>query len=183
MPVSFDSYLPGQADDDSGSNTGMAGAAIDPYAGSGTTAGAAGSPGAPATNQNGAAATTVNSPDEKNASTPPSNPAGEPTSEQARPIDKSLPGKRINNPLSLFASYTYQISLYMITPDAYDLFVQSGRQNINIFNTSSTAGPSSGGGGQGTAQQANAPAGGGAFLVAQSGGVLQDLTLIITLTI
>ena len=33
------------------------------------------------------------------------------------------PGKRIYNPLSKLASYTYQLSLYMITPDAYAALV------------------------------------------------------------
>lgn len=66
----------------------------------------------------------------------------------------SQPGKRLKNPLGEFASYTYQISLYMITADAYDAFVASGRRNINVLNTTSTA-----------ATQ------GGAFLIAQSGGV------------
>ena len=42
-----------------------------------------------------------------------------------------LPGRRLHNPLGQFASYTYQISLYMVTPAAYLLFVNSGRQDIN----------------------------------------------------
>lgn len=60
------------------------------------------------------------------------------------------PGKRTFNPLGNFASYTYQISLYMITPDAYDAFVLSGRKNINVLANEST---------------------GGAYLIAQSGGI------------
>ena len=58
-----------------------------------------------------------------------------------------LPGARLSNPLSLFASYTYQLSLYMITPDAYDLFIASGRKDIN------------------------ADGKGGAYLLVQSGGI------------
>ena len=58
-----------------------------------------------------------------------------------------LPGARLSNPLSLFASYTYQLSLYMITPDAYDLFTASGRKDIN------------------------ADGKGGAYLLVQSGGI------------
>ena len=50
------------------------------------------------------------------------------------------PGKRLQNPLSNFSSYTYQISLYMITPDAYDAFIGSGRKNINAINNISAAG-------------------------------------------
>ena len=84
-----------------------------------------------------------------------------------RSVDGTLPGRRLSNPLSAFASYTYQISLYMITPDAYNLFIQNGRKNLNAFNTGkTTSGPASGGGGQN-----NAPGVGGAFLIAQSGGI------------
>ena len=66
-----------------------------------------------------------------------------------------VPGRRLTNPLGDLSSYTYQISLYMITPDAYDAFVASGRRRINALNEA-------GGGTDG---------GGGAFLVAQSGGI------------
>lgn len=65
---------------------------------------------------------------------------------------KPKPGKRWQNPLGNFSSYTYQISLYMITPDAYDAFIQSGRKNINAF------------------QDVN-NSGNGVYLVAQSGGI------------
>ena len=63
------------------------------------------------------------------------------------------PGKRLKNPLGYFSSYTYQLSLYMITPDAYDVFVQSGRKQINALNNVD---------GNQTA---------GALLIAQSGGI------------
>ena len=70
------------------------------------------------------------------------------------------PGKRLFNPLSKLASYTYQISWYMITPDAYSEFVNSGRRNIDALKT---AGPVS---------DANPTgAGAGAYLIAQSGGI------------
>lgn len=69
---------------------------------------------------------------------------------------KSGPGKRLHNPLGNFSSYTYQISLYMVTPEAYNAFVNSGRKNINQFNRASA--------------QALTNAG-GIFLVAQSGGI------------
>ena len=68
------------------------------------------------------------------------------------PQDNSTPGKRLNNPLGNFSSYTYQLSLYMITPDAYNAFIASGRREINVF-----SGVEEGSG--------------GAFLIAQSGGV------------
>lgn len=62
------------------------------------------------------------------------------------------PGKRTQNPLGNFSSYTYQLSLYMITPDAYSAFIESGRKNINAFQDVSATGN-------------------GAFIIAQSGGV------------
>jgi len=76
-------------------------------------------------------------------------------------VDKGVgksakPGSRLQNPLGNFSSYTYQISLYMITPDAYDAFRLSGRKNINAL----------------SAKDANGQAtNGGAFLIAQSGGI------------
>lgn len=65
----------------------------------------------------------------------------------------SGPGKRTKNPLGYFTSYNYQLSLYMITPDAYDAFVQSGRKDINALNN----------------VEGNQTA--GALLIAQSGGI------------
>lgn len=46
---------------------------------------------------------------------------------------KSKPGKRPKNPLGDFSSYTYQISLYMVTPEVYNEFVSNGRKNINSY--------------------------------------------------
>lgn len=43
------------------------------------------------------------------------------------------PGTRLINPLSYLASYTYQLSLYMISPEGYEAFVASGRKNIFAF--------------------------------------------------
>lgn len=69
------------------------------------------------------------------------------TSASANATDVKKPKlKPRPNPLAKYSSYTYQISLYMITPDAYDLFVQSGRSNINQI-------------------------GNGVFLIVQSGGI------------
>ena len=67
------------------------------------------------------------------------------------------PGTRLQNPLGNFSSYTYQLSLYMITPDAHSAFVSNGRKDINAFAKS---------GGSGT---------GGAYLILQSGGVNTNL--------
>lgn len=106
--------------------------------------------------------------------------------------EKPRPGKRLSNPLSNFSSYTYQISLYMITPDAYNAFVASGRTDINAINnfgqstrltatqqqrdaaTSANAPTRTGGAANGdtstteTVATANT---GGAYLIAQSGGI------------
>lgn len=79
------------------------------------------------------------------------------------------PGKRLKNPLGSLASYTYQLSLYMITPDAYEMFVAGGRKNIHQFERSVST----------SALSKQAPANtssvtGGAYLVAQSGGIGPD---------
>lgn len=65
------------------------------------------------------------------------------------------PDKRQYNPLSEYPSYTYQLSLYMITPDAYDTFVQNNRTGIDSLYDES---------------------GKGAYLIAQSGGINNDVT-------
>jgi hypothetical protein len=61
-------------------------------------------------------------------------------------------GVRQYNPLSLYSSYTYQLSLYMISPDAYEEFNNTGRKNIFLVNDRNEGG-------------------GGAYLIAQSGGI------------
>lgn len=63
------------------------------------------------------------------------------------------------NPLSNYSSYTYRLSLYMITPDAYDVFVRNGRKDILIVN------------------EAGADCGRGAYLIAQSGGINNTSTI------
>jgi len=74
------------------------------------------------------------------------------------PQDNTNPGKRLKNPLGEFSSYTYQLSLYMITPDAYNAFIASGRREINVLNNAVGTGTGAG----------------GAFLIAQSGGINND---------
>lgn len=64
------------------------------------------------------------------------------------------PGKRLKNALGYLASYTYQISLYMITPKAYEAFIKTGRKDITVFNRANVD-----------------DTGGGAFLIAQSAGM------------
>jgi len=71
--------------------------------------------------------------------------------------NQDFPGRRLKNPLGEFASYTYQISLYMLTPDAYEAFITSGRRNINVFNNVLESGS-------------------GAYLIAQSGGINDKTT-------
>jgi hypothetical protein len=67
---------------------------------------------------------------------------------------KPKPGRRLQNPLGEFSSYTYQLTLYMITPDAYDAFIASGRKTIDVLTGANASGQS-----------------GGAYIIAQSGGV------------
>lgn len=67
------------------------------------------------------------------------------------------PGTRLQNPLGNFSSYTYQLSLYMITPDAHSAFVANGRKDINAF------------------AKAGGTGNGGAYLILQSGGVNTNL--------
>lgn len=69
-------------------------------------------------------------------------------------------GSRRFNPLSTYSSYTYQLSLYMITPDALDEFNRSGRKDIFMFNGArESVGNES-----------------GAYLIAQSGGINNPAT-------
>ncbi len=72
-------------------------------------------------------------------------------------VNTDPPGLRLQNPLGSLSSYTYQITLYMVTPDAYDAFIQTGRKSITALNSALLNGGISGSG--------------GAFVVAQSGGV------------
>jgi len=46
---------------------------------------------------------------------------------------ETMPGRRPDNPLSRLSSYTYHLSLYMITPEAYSLFVMNGETNPQDF--------------------------------------------------
>jgi len=72
-----------------------------------------------------------------------------------------IPNKRQKNPLSNLASYTYNITLYMITPDAYSAFIASGRRDINAIDNVSTSNAA-------TDVRTGTP---GAYILAQSGGV------------
>jgi len=74
------------------------------------------------------------------------------------------PGRRLKNPIGSLASYTYQLSLYMVTAPAYEAFVASGRRNIDSYGekiaTSAT-----------TPEQRRSVERNGVFLIAQSGGI------------
>lgn len=71
------------------------------------------------------------------------------------------PGKRLKNPLGALSSYNYQITLYMVTPDALKIFRENGFKDINKLGVASASGLG--------ANVGNTTA--GAFIVAQSGGV------------
>jgi hypothetical protein len=86
------------------------------------------------------------------ANTSTSNTAGYATGE--------LPGQRIQNPLSSLSSYTYQTTLYMITPDAYAAFIESGRTRIDAIKNAIDANAAAD-----TADNLS-----GAYIIAQSGG-------------
>jgi len=64
-------------------------------------------------------------------------------------------GRRLDNPLGALSSYTYQISLYMVSPTAYDTFTSTGRTKIVALQNI-----------EGSIEGA-----GSAFLIAQSGGI------------
>lgn len=107
----------------------------------------------------------------------------------AATVEIITPGKRTQNPLANFSSYTYQISLYMITPDAYSSFVLGGRKNldsiVDITTTAQTArnattsnnaptrtgGVANGNTGSPPSLSSPTPTTGGVYLIAQSGGI------------
>lgn len=76
---------------------------------------------------------------------------------------QNKPGKRLFNPLGEYPTYTYQITLYMITPDAYDAFILSGRKDINALRKATPANSS-------PAEVQN----NGAYIIVQSGGIEND---------
>jgi len=95
--------------------------------------------------------------------TPVTTVAGTSNTTTTTPVQRNVgkdpkPGTRLKNPLGNFSSYTYQLSLYMITPDAHTAFVANGRKDINAF---AKSGANSGSG--------------GAYLILQSGGVNNTL--------
>lgn len=68
----------------------------------------------------------------------------------ATPASKDFPGRRKDNPLSNFSSYAYAVSLYMVSPDVANSFINSGGKTVSIKNNP------------------------GLYVVAQSGGINND---------
>jgi hypothetical protein len=66
---------------------------------------------------------------------------------------------RMRNPLGDFSSYTYQLTLYMVSPTAYNAYVETGRKNINAIGSAQTISNRSINSNQGI------------FIIAQSGGI------------
>jgi len=76
------------------------------------------------------------------------------------------PGKRLYNPLTKYASYNYQLTLYMVTSNAYTTWVASDRKEIGIFKKAAAGGDSG----------ASGESSGGAYVIAQSGGINDNLS-------
>lgn len=75
------------------------------------------------------------------------------TVKSQKPNDETIPGRRIYNPLSQLSSYTYQITWYMVNPDAIASLNDSNYTNINTFLPTGSGGQPQ------------------AYVIAQSGGV------------
>lgn len=88
--------------------------------------------------------------------TPPEAPAT-PAAKSNKKLPKDFP-ERMSNPLSKFSSYTYQLSLYMLSPDAYNMFSNGDIGRHQVFADSVAGG-----------------LGVGARLIAQSGGANSEL--------
>ncbi len=159
--------LQGTASDDSGAQpttpasvaTEAAGTSADPPP---TPILPGGAPAQPGTERGDAAGTT---PSPNSAGSPPyDNETFTRVTEAPITTPGGRPGRRLKNPLGSLASYTYQLSLYMVTASAYEAFVAGGRRNINLY--SEELAPSAT-----TPEQREEVASNGAFLIAQSGGI------------
>lgn len=117
----------------------------------------AGTPATPGLNQNPSVVPNVGTPVNVSASGSGQGSAASPGAAGTKGKSK-LPGRRTYNPLSKLASYTYNLTLYQVSPDAYEAFLQTGRTKIDAL---AQAQPMSAAGSQ--------P--GGAFIIAQSGGI------------
>lgn len=72
-------------------------------------------------------------------------------------------GKRLKNPLGALSSYNYQLSLYMVTPDALEIFKENGYRDINKLGVAFA--------GANRPIVDNQAVSAGAYIVAQTGGV------------
>jgi hypothetical protein len=129
-----------------------------------------------------------------NAALPPATPTTIAGKSGTPAAAKTNPAPRLRkNPLGDLSSYTYQLTLYMITPDAYNAFVMSGRKDINAFqkafdesiirinseiaenNANIATSRSSPTASMGSPPASSSPqsfvTGGGVYVVAQSGGI------------
>jgi hypothetical protein len=61
------------------------------------------------------------------AGSTPAGKAGADSNPSASDAGTGLPGRRLHNPLGDFSSYTYKISLYMISPDTYNTYIAGGK--------------------------------------------------------
>lgn len=172
LPVSTTPVAPTTANPAAVGNTkpGLAGAASDDSgAGQPNPAGTTGTPPSVSAPIPGTGGTTTSpgqqpaagstTPPGNNTASTPTNASNSPNQWQSSYVSSQTaagttrPGKRLQNPLGDFSSYTYQLTMYMITPDAYEAFVATGRTKINVLS------------------EAGATGGSGAYVVAQSGGV------------
>lgn len=80
---------------------------------------------------------TSTAPDASSSSTPTQNATNVAAATQSNTSsansDGVMPGRRPYNPLSKLSSYTYNLALYMVTPEAYSLFVLNGQANPQDF--------------------------------------------------
>jgi hypothetical protein len=104
-------------------------------------------------NQNPAASAEAGGPTNNNGQSD-STQKGENPSNTGGNTGKIGPGKRLFNPLTKYASYNYQLTLYMVTANAYTTWIASDRKEIGIFKK----------------------AAGGAYVIAQSGGINDNLS-------
>lgn len=83
--------------------------------------------------------------------------AGNSDNQTSDAANKPIVSRRTYNPLAQLSSYSYILTLYMISPDAYQAFIDSGRKKIDALSKATPVGEGS-------------PSPGGAIIVARTGG-------------
>lgn len=83
--------------------------------------------------------------------------AGNSDNQTSDAANKPIVSRRTYNPLAQLSSYSYILTLYMISPDAYQAFIDSGRKKIDALSRATPVGEGS-------------PSPGGAVIVARTGG-------------